>query len=270
MTRDSGHADTQPADLQTAPRNLSLIARAFKTVEFLAEGEHTGSEVAQRFGIDRSTALRLLHELVNTGYVTRDPGTKRYATVGARFYRLIGNAPDHSDLSELVDPMLRAIRDTFSEAAVLAVPSRGSMVYVGFYPSDNILAVREHLGALRPMHCSAVGKAYLSGLDEVALGDELARLMFEGGTEFAARNPASLMERIARARELGYAHDRDETSVGVSCVAAPLFVGGSIIGAVGLTAPTTRLTDDLVALIGSRLRADVDAMQQPAGTADSA
>lgn len=270
MTRGHPTQREETADLQLPPRNLSLIARVFKTIEFLAEEPHTGSEVAQRFGVDRSTALRLLHELENTGYVTRAPGSKRYTTVGARFYRLIGNAPDHSDLSELVDPMLRAIRDAFGEAAVLAVPSRGSMVYVGFYPSNNILAVREHLGALRPMHCSAVGKAYLSGLEDAELVDELARLTFDGGTKYAAKDARSLLERITTARDRGYAHDRDETSIGVSCVATPLFVGGSLIGAVGVTAPTTRLAGAVAATIGRRLRADVGAIHQPMGAADSA
>ena len=269
MTKIDQASVGETPDLQGAPRNLSLIARAFKAIEYLAEAPRTGSEVAQRFGVDRSTALRLLHELEKTGYVARFPGTKRYATVGTRFYRLIESAPDHSDLSELVDPMLRAIREAFGEAAVLAVPSRGSMVYVGFYPSTNILAVREHLGALRPMHCSAVGKAYLSGVDEAALADELARLTFEGGTEHAAKDARALMERITVARELGYALDRDETSLGVSCVATPLFVEGSLIGAVGVTGPTTRLTDQLVTTIGRRLHADVTAIG-PIRAADSA
>lgn len=249
--------------MSTDSRTRSPIVRAFQALELLAIRASTASEVAQAFGIDRSTALRLLRELESTGYVSRDPVSKRYATVGSRLYRLIVNTPDHSDLSELVDPILRAARDEFGEAAVLAVRSGDSMVYVGFFPSDQILGVREQLGAIRRMHCSAVGKAYLSALDVSELDEVLRRLTFDGGTANAARDPASLSERVAAAREVGYAVDRDETSLGVSCVAAPLWVGESLIGSVGVTGPTSRLPDEVAARIGQSLRAAVEELRQP-------
>jgi IclR family acetate operon transcriptional repressor len=221
------------------------------------------SEVAHEFGIDRSTALRLLRELESTGYVARDPTSKRYTTVGARFYRLIANTEDHSDLSELVDPILLAVRDEFGEAAVFAVPSREQMVYVASFASHQILAVHEPLGAMRPMHCSAVGKAYLSGLDGRALTEVVDRLTFQGGTRYAAHDGVSLVARIDVAREIGYAVDRDETSLGVSCVAAALWVGGALVGAVGVTGPTTRLPDELAARIGIWLRAAAAELRGP-------
>ena len=59
---------------------------------------------------------------------------------------------------------------------MLAVPARGSMVYAALFPSKQVLGIREQLGALRPMHCSAVGKAYLSGLKDAELEEELGRL----------------------------------------------------------------------------------------------
>jgi DNA-binding IclR family transcriptional regulator len=232
----------------------SLVARAFRTVELLAERPQTASAVAREFDIDRSTALRLLRELELTGYVARDAATKRYSTVGSRFYQLVLHTPDHSAISDVVDPILGSLRQEFGEATLLAVPSRGSMVYVGFFSSLHVLAVREQLGSFRPMHCSAVGKAYLSSLDERSLDDELGRLSYKGGTELAAKDATSLRQRIEVARVAGYAVDRDETSVGVSCIAAPLWIEGVLVGAIGVTGPTARLTEELVMRIGSRIR----------------
>jgi len=227
------------------PHGRSLIARAFRTIEFLADEPRSAADVARYFGTDRSTALRLLRELEATGYVSRDQATKLYVTSGAHFYRLLSSTKDHAELSELVDPILRSVRDDFGETTVLAVLAGDSMVYAAIFTSTHVIRVREQLGTLRPVYCSAVGKAFLSGLDEAALDGELGRLAFEGGT----RNTA---------RQLGYAVDRDETSLGVSCVAAPLWVGDALIGAIGATGPTTRFTDELVAIIGRRLRAAVE------------
>jgi DNA-binding IclR family transcriptional regulator len=230
------------------------VARIFRSLELLAEAPRTPSGLAQALNIDRSTALRLLRQLQATGYVTRDDATKRYVTVSARFLRLVSTTPDHAGLSELVDPVLRAVRTQYGEASLLAVPARGSMVYTAFFPSHQLLAVREQLGAIRPMYCSAVGNAYLSALDDAAFEEELNRLTFEGGTEHAPADRPSLYRQVVAARQLGYAVDRDETSLGVSCVAAPVWIGDSLIGAIGVTGPSTRLQPALVEMIGLELR----------------
>jgi IclR family acetate operon transcriptional repressor len=175
----------------------------------------------------------------------------------------MSNTPDHADLSEVIDPSLREIRDEFREGTILAVPSGDSMVYLEFFPSDHILAVREAIGAIRPMHCSAVGKAYLSALEPGVLQEVVGRLSYDAGTHRAAKNAVDLVERIVAARDVGYAVDRDETSVGVSCVASPLWVGRSLIGAVGVTGPSSRLPDEVAARIGQRLRTAVDELRRP-------
>jgi DNA-binding IclR family transcriptional regulator len=242
------------------------------TEDQLEPGEDAGTERsavarifrARELDMDRSTALRLLRQLAATEYVTRDPVARRYATVGARLLRLVSQAPDHADLSELVDPILRSIRAQYGEATMLAVPARGSMVYAAFFPSKQVLGIREQLGAVRPMHCSAVGKAYLSGLNDTELDEELHRLSFEGGTPSAAHDRPTLYRSIMAARADGYALDRDETSVGVSCVAVPLRIGDTLIGSIGVTAPTTRLDDALMVRIGAELVEAAARLRMPA------
>ena len=229
------------------------VARIFGALELLAETPRTPAALAQAMNVDRSTALRLLRQLQATGYVTRDDLTRCYSVVGARFIRLASSAPDHADLSELVDPVLRAVRTQHGEASLLAVPARGSMVYAAFFPSHQLLTVREQLGAVRPMHCSAVGKAYLSGLNAAAFEKELDGLRFEGGTERAPADRPSLYRQVVVARQLGYAVDQGETSLGVSCVAVPLWIGDSLIGAIGVTGPSTRLTAAVIQSIGPEL-----------------
>jgi DNA-binding IclR family transcriptional regulator len=230
------------------------VARIFRTLELLADAPCTPAGLAQALDIDRSTALRLLRQLQATGYVARDETTRCYYAVGARFMRLVSATPDHADLSDLVDPVLRAVRVQHGEASLLAVPARGSMVYAAFFPSRHLLSVREQLGAVRPMYCSAVGKAYLSGLDAGAFEEELNRLNFEGGTEHAPMDRPALHRQIVTARQLGYAVDRDETSLGVSCVAVPVWIGDSLIGAIGVTGPSSRLSESMVQAIGPELR----------------
>ncbi len=248
-TREEGNQ----AMAGTGGGERSTVARIFRTLELLAVAPRTPSELARDMGVDRSSALRLLRQLVATGYVTRED-SQRYRCVGSRFMSLASSAPDHADLSDLVDPILREFRLRYGEASLLAVPARGTMVYAVFFPSAQLLGVRERLGATRPMHCSAVGKAYLSGLDERSLEEELNRVTFLGGTDHAPTDWSSLYRQVVEAREAGYAVDHDETSIGVSCVAVPLRVGGSLMGALGVTGPSSRLDDALAGEVGQELR----------------
>jgi IclR family acetate operon transcriptional repressor len=69
-------------------------------------------------------------------------------------------------------------------------------------------------------------------------------------------DPAELERELERIRRRGYAYDREEYAVGVSCVAAPLLQDGQIIAAFGISAPTERfkrrrreLTDTLLDVV---------------------
>lgn len=250
MRADAGHAATAGG---RAERTGGPLRRAFQTLEFLADGPRSASDVARLLDVNRSTALRLLSDLEATGYVTRDARTKEFSNVPARFYALLADHDDHVDWSEVIDPILAQLRDEFGEAAVLGVPANGMMVYFAFFASVHVVAVREHLGTTRPMHCSALGKAYLSALDPGALDVELGQLSFQGGTELAAKGPIELRERLEEARRLGYATDLGETFEGAACVAVPVRISGSLVGAIGLSGISVRLTPERMAEIGPRL-----------------
>ncbi len=229
------------------------IARVFQALEALIAGPRNAAEVAQVLRVNRSTALRLLGHLDQLGYVTRNPAMKSYAIASARFYPFISSPADHLDWSSAVDPILAELRREFGEAVIMGVPTNGTMVYLAFFPSTHVITVRERLGTARPMHCSALGKAYLSALDDRTLDSELALLSYQGGTKLAARGPMELRDRLETMRKRGYAIDRNETLDGATCVAVPARIGGTFVDAIGLSGPSSRISGGRIAEIGDRL-----------------
>jgi DNA-binding IclR family transcriptional regulator len=234
-------------------QNESQLRRGLRILEELAGEPQSAAELARRLRVNRSTALRLLGELERSGYVARDAATKRYASVLERLYGLVVSHDDHWDWIELIHPVLASLREEFGEAAVQAVPANGSMVYVAFFPSLHPVAVRERLGTVRPMHCSGLGKAYLSGLGDEELDRELGRLRYEGGTARAPLGPLELRRQVEEARAAGFALDLEETFDGVACVSAPTRVAGMLVGAAGVSGPSSRLSEAKLEEIGRRL-----------------
>jgi DNA-binding IclR family transcriptional regulator len=217
----------------------------------LAAHPASAAQVAAELGVNRSTGLRLLQELETLGFVARDAGTKSYRVVSERFLPMVSGL--HYDWQELINPVLERCRREVGESTIFAIPVNGVMVHVSFYVSPHIIAVREQIGTVRPMHASAVGKAWLSALSDEDLDTELGRIDFSKGTPRAARGPDELREHVVQARARGYATDIEETLLGASCVAVPSWIGEEPIGAVAISAPSSRMGDDVIERYGRLL-----------------
>jgi DNA-binding IclR family transcriptional regulator len=127
-----------------------------------------------------------------------------------------------------------------------------------FRPDDSRQALE--VGALLPAHATALGKVLLAANRYAA--HELAA---EGLAQYT---PATITERDALERELqevqerGWATDGEELVAGVVSIAAPIQDRrGVTVGAIGISGPVERLTEDdaprsdLVAFVREAARA---------------
>lgn len=241
----------------------SQLIRGLRALEALAAGPLSAAEIGRRVGIDRSTALRMCRELESLGYVRRNDQSKCYEIVSARLYALIGRHGGARDWSDTIDPVLARLRDRTREASVFGVPAGNCVVYVAFCESLHPIAVREHLGAVRPMHASALGKAYLAALPPVELDAELGRLDYLGGTDRSAKGPIELRRQLDKVNLAGYAVDLEETFEGVACVAAPVHLAGVLLGAIGISGPVSRLPKRRLEQLGEEVQHEVQALERP-------
>jgi DNA-binding IclR family transcriptional regulator len=222
----------------------------------LAEHPATAAQVATALGVNRSTGLRLLQELESLGFVLRDASTKSYRVVSERFLPMVSGL--HYDWQELINPVLERCRREVGESTLFAIPVNGVMVHVSFYVSSHIIAVREQIGTVRPMHASAIGKAWLSALPDDRFEEELERIDFTKRTANSVGTADELRRHVEQARERGFATDIEETLVGASCVAAPSWIGDEPVGAVAISAPSSRMEPRTIERYGHLL---VDGMK---------
>jgi DNA-binding IclR family transcriptional regulator len=253
MPSRTDRPSSERKDAAASTKDDSTLIRGLKALEAVSAEPRTASDIARLLNVNRSSALRMMQELELALYVSRDPHTKTYSTIPSRFVGMLGNNKDHADWSELLDPVLASLRDEFHESTIAGVPANGVMVYTSFFPSSQPVAVREQLGTVRPMHASALGKAYLAAVEQSSLDVELGRLNYDGGTIHAPRGPLELRRRLEEVREVGYAVDREETFLGVGCVAVAARIGGVLVGAAGVSGPASRIEAIGHAVIGRRV-----------------
>lgn len=245
----STHNALHPAASRSGP---SQLGRGLQALELLAHGPQTAAAIAAALDVNRSTALRLLQLLEDLGYARRDARSKRYAIVSERFIVMANGS--HADWHETINPILERLRDQVGESTLLATPANDVMVYVSYVDSDHTVTVRERLGTVRPMHASALGRAWLTTLSAVELDAALGRIDYSGGTSRSPSGPLELRRRVNDARERGWAVETGESVEGVSCVAVPAFIGSVPVGAVAISAPSGRMDASTLERNGQLLR----------------
>jgi len=224
---------------------VQSLARGIVGLEMAANGEVSPKELAERLGIDRSSAYRLLYTLMDCGYLIQDPQTRSFVPNSVKFLSLSGKIVSKLDWLKLADQQLKKLRDETRETANLGLLEKNHLIYVKQELSDNAVRVFNILGVERPVHSSSLGKAIVAFLDEPALSKLLDEIELTARTPKTITNKDIFRLHLEMVRKQGYALDDEENYEGVRCIAAPIFgYDGQIIASMGISGPTSRITLD--------------------------
>lgn len=223
-----------------ARNHIEVVARAFRVLEALAEGEAELRRLAERTGMGKSTVFRILYTLKELGYVEQPEPTAPYA-LSAKLLALVRGPVAALSLADLARPYLARLRDELGESAWLAEVRGGSVVLTEAAQAHHKLRLSLDLGDACPLHASALGKAVAAHLPS----EELKRLLGRGRLpRFTYRTITSrsrLASELAKVRRQGYALNDQETIEGAFLAGAPIFdAAGRVCAAISVSAPTAR------------------------------
>jgi len=220
-------------------------------------------DLANALGLSRSTAYRLVDRLKEKDWLAVDSGTGMLR-LGPAAARLSAAAVASVDLRDLAIPALRALRDTTQETVSLAVPNGLNMVFVHRDRGPRPVAVSDELGTSRPLHCTSVGRAYLSALSPDRLDAVLEDLVASEASPVDASTVAGLRREIQATRARGWSQDLREFDESSCCAGAPIrdHTGAPIaaISVAGVAERMERIIDEvgpLVAETAAKLSAEL-------------
>ncbi|MGV0579348.1 IclR family transcriptional regulator [Mycolicibacterium elephantis] len=191
--------------------------------------------LADAAGLPKSTAYRLLVALQSSGFVERR-GTGY--CVGRRMFEL-GNlvaACRPRNLRDVALPFLSDLYELSHETVHLATLEGAEVLYLEKLFGHNKLRVPSHIGKRFPAHCSAIGKAMLAFSDDVTV-DAVIRQGLKPRTPYSIVVPGNLRRSLKRSRQYGVAYDREESAIGVACVAAPILCRGEVVAGISISGP---------------------------------
>ncbi|WP_455275000.1 IclR family transcriptional regulator [Rhizobium herbae] len=227
-----------------ATRNrLSSVATAIHLLKAFSESEaEIGvSALAKKLKVAKSTVHRLAVTLVAEGLLEQNPQTERYR-LGVGLFALGTLVRRRMDLPNEARPHLFDLRKLTGETIILGIPSEGEVMHIYDLESPQALAMKSDLGARKPAHCSAVGRAIYAFAPEATI-EQMLTAPLKRRTPKSVTDPARLREMFAEVRGRGFATEDEENEPGIRGIAAPVRDStGAVIGAVGIAGPLQRLS----------------------------
>lgn len=214
----------------------------------------TITEIADKVGLNRAVARRLVRTLEQLGYLSCDRG--RYELT-PHVLRLSQGFIEGRGIPQIIQPILRNAAQEIGEAVSFAMLDESDAVYVAhaFIPAKFTLN-RVTIGTRVPLLPTAAGRAILAFLDAGRLNAIMESSEFAAYTDRTETHRDRFEGLLRQVRERGYAVTDSEYVNGVASLAAPVFNpgAGGIVGAVSIIFEHGRYDEAALVDMASRLK----------------
>jgi DNA-binding IclR family transcriptional regulator len=221
---------------------LLTISSAGRVLDLFTSSVHERgvTEVALELGVSKSKAHALLTSLAQVGLLRRTPAG-RYR-LGWRLLKLNRILDESTDFRAAARPILRVLRDRFTETVHVGTLDRGRVMVVDrALGRDGVAADDAAVGASLPAHCSALGKVLLASLERAELVDVAMTHRLEAHTPRTATKLDELVLQLDEIRVHRIAVEFEERRPGFVSVASPIITPGpQTVAAISMTAPVDR------------------------------
>ena len=233
-------AASDERDESRSINGVQAVERVVQALEILAkEGSVAVGDVAERMGVHKSTASRILGALESHGFVQQSSRRGKYQ-LGVGLLRVASSIPRRLSLVHAARPVLEDLAQQYGETVNLAVLRNVYAVNVDQAMGLSNVASYNWIGNLTPLHATSSGKVFLAYMSASEREDLLRRAKLEAFTGRTLTRE-QLETELPVIVQRGYAITHGELEEGLNAVAAPIFGHtGDVIGSVSLSGPAFR------------------------------
>lgn len=226
-------------------RNSSAV-RLLRILEEIAKSaDGVGvTELAERLDTNKSTIYRFLATLEEEQYLEQQSDTKKYHS-GIRLFELASRIVNRADWTKDIRPFLVDLKDRVNETVHLGIIDDSEVVYIDKVECERSIRMYSKVGKRAPVYCTGVGKAILAFLPEEKRAHIIKNIHFNKFTESTITDDMNFTKEIKMIRAQGFALDKEEHELGVSCAASPIFnYNGQVLGGISIAGPTSRIDEE--------------------------
>lgn len=193
------------------------------------------AEICEITGESKSTVFDIIATLRHHKLMQQDESSKKYS-LGVQFLQFGGLYSARNPLRKRAEEVSFELSAKYKATVHLTVPEEGKVRYIGKFEDPDTKVNASEIGKLLPMTCTGVGKATLAFLDEDYLTKYILSKPLPACTRNSIVTEDNLRIELEKIRQLGYAMDNEEITLGIKCVAAPIFdMNNEVIAAISMT-----------------------------------
>ena len=230
---------------------VSALKRGIAVLHCFGHGARTLSngEISALTKVPKPTVTRLATTLVSLGLMRQDPESEKYS-LGAEVLSLAQAFLSSLDVRAYARPHMNRLAETFGGSVYLGICDGLEMVVIeACRARSSMVTVRLDVGSRLPIATSALGRAYLSSLQEAERVQILEKLKQKNEGDWL-RLGASIEQAMRDAAAHGCCASLGELRAEINSIAAPLTLpGGEHValncGGPALAFPEARLRDEI-------------------------
>lgn len=247
----------RPKGFNTDPAQATIQAldRALDVLDLLSRNEGLNlSAIARELDQSPATMHRVLSTLHAREFVETSPEGQDWH-IGPAAFRIGSSFLRHTNVFERARPLMRELMQSTGETSNLGIERQGQVLFAWQVETHQAIRAFFPPGTVAPMHASGIGKALLSGYEPERLERLLASYEFQRFTGKTIADAETLRAQLETVRARGYALDDEERTLGMRCIAAPIFnIHAEAVAGISISGPVQRLPDARLPEIGDAVR----------------
>lgn len=225
-----------------SPRRIQAVDITLDIIEALQEvGSGGVTELAEAVDHSKSTVHSHLATLEARDIVVREDGRYR---LSLRILDIATDVRDHTGNYDVIKAEVDELAAETGEIAQFGIEEYGRVSYLYKSTGDRAVETASRVGTQQPMYSTALGKTILAFLPPSRAREVIESTDYVPLTATTHTGPDELREDLDTIVDRGYGIDDEENFDGLRCIAAPVRSDDTVLGAISLTGPSSRFTDD--------------------------
>ncbi len=225
----------------TEHRTCSRILNILELVSLHDEGM-SFSEIITELDIPKGSLHPLIQTLVARKYLKYNDKTQKYL-LGETLFILGNKYLSRVNILEQVKEKLTTLTNKTDETTYFGVLSGTDVLYLLKSESSNAIRITASVANKLPAYSTGFGKAILSQFN----AEELKQLYPEGLkaiTPYTITDINVLAEQSQKTRETGIAYEYQESTLGIRCIATPIYLDQKVVSGISIAIPIYRYDEN--------------------------
>lgn len=225
-------------------RTIQSVRITLNIIEQLQTRDRTGvTELADQLGHSKSTVHNHLQTLEEQQLIVREEDGYR---LSLRILDMAMHVREQIGNYDVIRNEVDALAAETDEIVQFGIEEHGAISYLYKATGEQAVETRSRVGKQQPIYSTSLGKTILAYLPEERTEELLRSMEFTAFTPNTITSVDELDAELAEIRRQGYGIDDEENIEGLRCVSAPVKNGDTVLGAISITGPSSRFTDERI------------------------